>query len=150
MQLIKDSAIIENTWTYVADDAPLQNGDITISVCRWHTEKQQLKNRQGNLGIRIDTFDAIEDIAGDLNEFKLIELNFPAFTDGRVFSQARLLRNQYQYNDEIRAVGNFMSDQVFYLSRVGVNAFKLNDSADLPIAIQSLKDFSVKYQASTD
>ena len=150
MQLIKDSKIIENNWTYLADDAPLQNGDITVSIARWHAEKHQLQNRQGDLGIRIDTSERIEDIADDLHKFKLIELNFPAFTDGRAFSHARRLRHHYHYKDEIRAVGNFITDQVFYLSRVGINAFNFNNPEDLPIAIASLKDFSVKYQASTN
>jgi uncharacterized protein (DUF934 family) len=149
MQLIKDGKIIENKWTHLADDMAIHNGNITISVSRWLAEKEQLQDHQGDLGLRIDTNENIEDISGDLEKFKLIELNFPAFTDGRAFSHARLLRNKYQYKDEIRAVGKFMTDQVFYLSRVGVNAFNLNDPKDIPIAISTLQDFSVKYQVST-
>jgi len=41
-----------------------------------------------------------------------------------------------------------MPDQVFYLSRVGVNAFSLEKAEDLPLALNTLNDFSVTYQKS--
>jgi uncharacterized protein (DUF934 family) len=39
-----------------------------------------------------------------------------------------------------------MSGQVFYLSRVGVNAFTIEKNEDVPAALAALNDFSVKYQ----
>ncbi|MBC8392295.1 MAG: DUF934 domain-containing protein, partial [Deltaproteobacteria bacterium] len=81
-------------------------------------------------------------------DIQLIELDFPAFTDGRIFSHAWLLRGRYNYQGEIRATGHFMPDQVFYLSRVGVNAFNLEKTEDLPVALSNLNDFSVNYQKS--
>jgi uncharacterized protein (DUF934 family) len=37
---------------------------------------------------------------------------------------------------------------VFYLSRVGVNAFNPEKVEDLPIVLSNLNDFTVKYQNS--
>jgi uncharacterized protein (DUF934 family) len=43
---------------------------------------------------------------------------------------------------------HYMPDQVFYLSRVGVNAFNPEKIEDLPAVLAHLNDFSVKYQNS--
>ena len=149
MQIIKDGRIIEDNWTYLSDNDALTTEQTCVSVARWQSEKTQLSEHNGKLGIRIDPTDNIEEIADDLKNFRLIEINFPVFTDGRGFSLARLLRSRYQYKGEIRAVGNFIPDQMYYLSRVGVNAFKLNNPDDLAGALSTLNDFSVKYQESS-
>jgi len=148
MQVIKDKQIVDNTWSYVADDVELKDGDISVSLARWKKDKQQLLKSNGKIGVRIGPADSVEDIASDLKDLQLIELDFPAFADGRIFSHAWLLRGRYNYQGEIRATGHFMRDQVFYLSRVGVNAFSLEKAEDLPVALATLNDFSVNYQKS--
>jgi len=107
-----------------------------------------LLKSSGKKGVRIGPADSVEDIAADLKDIQLIELDFPAFADGRIFSHAWLLRGRYNYQGEIRATGHFMRDQVFYLSRVGVNAFSIENTEDLPVALSNLNDFSVNYQKS--
>ena len=148
MQIIKDKQIIDDSWSYVADDAELKKGDISVSLDRWKKDKQQLLQSNEKIGVRIGPADAVEDIADDLKDIQLIELDFPAFADGRIFSHAWLLRGRYNYQGEIRATGHFMPDQVFYLSRVGVNAFSLEKIEDLPVALSTLNDFTVNYQKS--
>jgi len=148
MQIIKDKQIIDDSWSYVADDAELKKGDISVSLARWKKDKQQLLQSNEKIGVRIGPADAVEDIADDLKDIQLIELDFPAFADGRIFSHAWLLRGRYNYQGEIRATGHFMPDQVFYLSRVGVNAFSLEKIEDLPVALSTLNDFTVNYQKS--
>ena len=150
MQIIKDKKIVEDHWRYIDDDAELPSGDITVSLSRWRKDRQQLLNREGQIGLRLESSEAVEDIALDLDQIQLIELNFSAFTDGRSFTQAWLLRNRFGYKGEIRAVGNFMVDQVFYLYRTGVNAFRLENTNKLPVALSTLNDFSVSYQPSVN
>lgn len=150
MQVIKDKQLVDNTWTFVDDDSEFgSSGDITVSLNRWESHKQQLALRTGRTGIRLTSGDHTEELAGTLNGVELIELDFPAFTDGRLFSHARLLRSRLGYKGEIRAVGSFLTDQIFYLSRVGVNAFLLENQEQIPLALSSMGDFSVKYQASS-
>ncbi len=148
MQIIKDKQIVDDSWNYVADDAELKGGDISVSLARWKKDQQQLLKSAGKLGVRIGPADSVEDIAADLKDIQLIELDFPAFADGRIFSHAWLLRGRYNYQGEIRATGHFMPDQLFYLSRVGVNAFNLEKVEDLPVALSTLNDFTVNYQKS--
>ena len=148
MQLIKDQQIIDNTWQYIADTDELKSGDISVSFARWQADRQQLLAHDGKLGIRISSADSVDELADDLDTLKLIELDFPDFADGRLFSQAWLLRGRYHYQGEIRAIGHYIPDQVFYLARVGVNAFSPKMAEELPDIINKLKDFTVNYQSS--
>jgi len=148
MQLIKDQQIIDNTWQYIADTDELKSGDISMSFARWQGEKPQLLAHDGKLGVRISSADSVNELADDLEKLQLIELDFPDFADGRLFSQAWLLRGRYHYHGEIRAIGHFIPDQVFYLARVGVNAFSPETSEELAQIINKLKDFTVNYQSS--
>jgi len=149
MPIIKDQQITENTWTFVADDSPFVNGDITVSLKRWTQDKEQLLTHSGKVGIRLIPGDNVDGLTqDDLNSVSLIELDFPVFTDGRLFSLAQLVRSKYAYQGELRAVGNFMSDQVFYLHRVGVDTFELSEAKAIEHAQSALNDFSVRYQSA--
>ena len=148
MQIIKDKQIIDDTWSYIAEDAELKGGDICVSLARWKKDKQQLLKSGGKLGVRIRPTDSVEEIAADLEHLQLVELDFPTFTDGRLFSYAWLLRSRYNYQGEIRATGHYMPDQAYYLSRVGVNAFNPEKAEHLPLVLFHLNDFTVNYQSS--
>lgn len=150
MKIIKDKKIIEDNWTHIADDEQITEGDITLSLTRWNNEKADLINHKGLIGIRLAPSDQVEDLSEDLKNTPLIALDFPAFTDGRSFSHARLLRSRLGYNGEIRAIGHYIPDQIFYLSRVGVNAFQLDNPNHLELALSVMNDFTVMYQTSTD
>jgi len=148
MQIIKDQQIIDDSWQSLADDAEFTAGNVSVSVNRWQQDKSKLLAHDGKLGIRISPADSVADFADDLDKIALVELDFPDFADGRLFSQAWLLRSRYGFQGEIRAIGKYMPDQVFYLSRVGVNAFKPAKAEQLPVELGYLHDFSVKYQVS--
>jgi uncharacterized protein (DUF934 family) len=90
----------------------------------------------------------VETIVADLPRYKTIEITFDAFTDGRGYSTAKLLRDRYGFTGELRAVGDVTIDQLFYLSRCGFNSFALRDDQDLALAKASLDAFSTGYQKS--
>jgi len=151
MQIIKNKEIIDDHWQHIADDPIPPEGCITVSLNRWKAEKDRLIAREGGeLGLRVSTEDSLEEISDDLEHFQLIALEFPTFTDGRAFSFARLLRERYHFPGELRAIGDFLPDQVFFLSRVGVNAFEFDETADLSDALSALSTFTVAYQAAAD
>lgn len=150
MQIIKDKRIMDDTWQMIADDAPLPIGDICISFARWQQEKHQLVHRTGHLGVRLQPTDAVNELADGLKRLDLIVLDFPDFADGRLFSQAWILRERLGYKGELRATGNYMPDQAFYLSRVGVNAFCPEKFSDLPIILAKINEISVNYQKSVN
>ncbi len=146
MQIIKDLQIIDNAWTFVEDDRPLPASHAIVSLTRWQKDTDTLKSFPGKLAIRLQSHENVADLAGALATIEMVELFFPAFTDGRGFSQARLLRDRFQFDGEIRAAGHYMVDQVFYMSKVGINAFELADESQLPLALSLMDDFSFSYQ----
>jgi uncharacterized protein (DUF934 family) len=149
MQIIKDKQLIANDWTFIDNDSAISaEGNITVTLERWLKEQPELLKRNGKIGLRLASSDAINSLAGHVTGLALIELNFPGFGDGRLFSHAYLLRSRFDYQGEIRAIGRFLADQVFYLTRVGVNAFQFEDQQQIPLALASMSDFTVKYQAS--
>ena len=98
--------------------------------------------------LRLEPGDDPAAAAARLRGAARVEVNFPSFTDGRGYSIARLLRERYGYEGELRAVGDVQRDQLFYLSRCGFDAFLLREGEDAEEAIAALQDFSDAYQAS--
>ncbi len=152
MKILKDQQLTDNTWTFIPDgtDLPDKPIDITISLKRWLQEQDILKKYPGKLGIRLNPEDSVDSLPPTIKNAKLIEINFPTFTDGRGFSLAKILRTHFNYKGEIRAVGQFMLDQIYYLSRVGVNAFALENKENLADAVAMFNEFSESYQASVN
>lgn len=150
MQIIKDSQVVDDSWLFISDETDLCDGDITVSVARLQADGEKLFQHSGRLGVRIEPSDALDGLTTYLPKLTLVELHFPELADGRLFSHAWLLRNRHAYTGELRATGHFLPDQVFYLSRVGVNSFYPENSAHLSAMLTGLKDFSVKYQPSVN
>lgn len=147
MRIIKNGRIIENTWRHLGDDEDIDTGPCTVSWNRWRREREDLLGRRpAPLGVRLGAGDPADELAADLTYLSLIVLEFASLRDGRSFSQAQLLRERYGYTGEIRAKGDFIRDQIFFLSRVGVDAFELTDEGALAGALTALNDFSVTYQ----
>lgn len=155
-KLIKDGAIVDNTWTLLAkpegDAAAVEvpAGQVIVPLSVWQAQKDQLQGR-ADVGVWLDSDEAAEDIGDQANRFPVIGVNFSGFMDGRSFSTARILRERYGFKGELRALGNFIRDQLCYLRRCGVNAFAFaNPDVDLEVAVKSLDDFNEYYQASVD
>jgi len=91
----------------------------------------------------------VELLAADLSRFALIAADFSGPSEGRGYSQARLLREQWKFGGELRAIGYVRRDQLFFMARCGFNSFELPDS-DIEDAHIALRTFSRAYQPSND
>ncbi len=150
-KIIKDMRIVEDDWRHIDDEEALPaEGKIIVSWKRWQEARDQLLARTAPLGVRVDGWVSPEDIGADAHRFALIALEFPQFRDGRCYSHARLLRERFGYRGELRAVGDVLRDQMFYMHRVGINAFELPDQAALESALAAFSDFTLSYQAAVD
>jgi uncharacterized protein (DUF934 family) len=151
MRIIKGQEIVEDQWVHVEDEQPLPEGDVIISLARWQAEKDTLIGRnQGGLGVRVSPDYHAEDIADDLEHFDVVALDFPVFRDGRAYSTARLLRDRYNYEGEIRATGDVLRDQLFYMFRCGFDAFEVRADGSIDDAIKAFSEMTVTYQPATD
>ncbi|UJJ31226.1 DUF934 domain-containing protein [Halopseudomonas maritima] len=153
-RLIKNGEVVNDSWHLLDKDATLDglpNSDsIIVPLALWLEHSHALKARDGGLGVWLDSDEEVESIADDLSQFQVVALNFPVFSDGRNYSNARLLRDRYQYQGEVRAIGDVLRDQLFFMQRCGFDAFDLRADRNADEALESLKDFSNTYQAATD
>ena len=100
--------------------------------------------------VRIEPGEDARELLPFLGRIALVEVNFPAYTDGRGYSTATLLRERYRYIGELRAVGDVLRDQVFLMSRAGFTTFALRDDQSVEKALAAFNDFSSYYQHAAD
>ncbi len=99
------------------------------------------------VGLLVSPGDRIEDAAADLGRFASIAISFPAFTDGRGYTTARLLTERYGYRGEIRAMGDVLADQIPLMRRCGINAFVVtNGPTRKALETGSLASVDIFYQ----
>ncbi len=153
-RIIKHNQIVDETWHLLPKETSFDEltncDDYIVPLQMWRDHAHALKARDGGLGIWLDSDQEAEEIGEDVQHFQVIALNFPAFTDGRSYSNARLLRDRYGYKGELRAIGDVLRDQLFFMARCGFDAFVIRADKDPEDALQGLKDFSVTYQGATD
>jgi uncharacterized protein (DUF934 family) len=174
-KLIKDGAVVNDEWLLIGNDADAPAADlpagedlsgkaltekilagevfaekVIVPLPLWLANKSQLRECLPNLGVWMNGDDDVAQLAEDVAALPLIAIRFPVFTDGRGFSAGRLLRERHGFTGELRAVGNFLRDQLCYLRRCGFSAFSLNDKYDPDAALSSLNDFSEYYQPAVD
>lgn len=151
-KLVKNGALVADAWTVVetVDSVDqLSTNNLIIPAAFWLQHIGELSGRN-DLGVWISGEDDISELANHTSQLPLIAVHFPGFMDGRGFSTGRLLRERFSFQGELRAIGNFMRDQLAYLRRCGFDAFSLNDEIDPEGALRSLKAFSEFYQAAVD
>ena len=151
MLLAEDGSLSVDDWRHLGDDEPVPaSGPITVSFARWQLDESILQARDDKLGLRLPNTIAPQEIAGDVASFSLIVLSFPKFTDGRAYSQARLLRERYGYKGELRAEGEVLRDQLLFMKRVGFNSFVVGERAIKENWAKAFGEFDVFYQEAPD
>ncbi|MFC3285285.1 DUF934 domain-containing protein [Litchfieldella rifensis] len=145
--LIKLGQPEQNTWSLSRiDDALPRARPVIVPLTLWleHSADEELAP-----WLASDT-ELSQDLADRLAGAPLIAIDFPAFTDGRGYTLARLLRERYGYQGEIRAIGDVLVDQLYYMSRCGFDALALREDQHLDDALRALGAFSVSYQPGVD
>ena len=133
------------------DDASSINVPATptiVPLAVW--QAQSALHARSDIGVWLENTTEPENLDMDWNHFPVIALDYPKFTDGRSHSIAYLLRNRLNFKNELRAIGDVLVDQLFYMKRVGFNAFSLRADQNIDTGLRTLNAFSQTYQGSTD
>ncbi|MEP2947056.1 MAG: DUF934 domain-containing protein [Lentilitoribacter sp.] len=109
----------ENEWGFLSEGAEY------LSV------EDAKGSSKGNLAVRVEPADDVNDLSDKLGDIAIIAVNFPAFADGRAFSHAALLRDRFGFKGEIRAFGQVLLDQVPLMLRCGIDSFEVSDEATI-------------------
>ena len=149
--LIRQGKLADDPYAALTDDESLPpSGGVLVSLGRWQSERDELLQRADPLGVRLKSDESPELIAGDLDRLSLVALEFPKFRDGRAYSYARMLRERYGFDGEIRAVGDVLMEQLHFMLRTGFDAFELEGEDPLGQFETAKAEFSVWYQPTGD
>ncbi|QSP93779.1 DUF934 domain-containing protein [Marinobacter salinisoli] len=105
---------------------------------------------RADIGVWLDSHQEPESLGDKVNELPVIAVNFPKFTDGRGYSIARILRERLGFENELRAIGDVLLDQLQFMKRCGFNSYALRPDKDIQKAAKCLGFFTQGYQAATD
>ena len=164
-RLLRDGLIVADDWAYLDDieqggatpaggvaqaapNSPPPRG-LILGFDQWLAEKPKWLAAVERLGVVLSPAHKVEALSADLSRFDLIGAEFPGPSDGRGYTQGRLLRERYRFNGELRACGYVCRDQLFFLARCGFNSFELPDG-EFAAANGALTTFSAAYQPSND
>lgn len=153
-EIIRDHQVVADHWqvlrpTAEAAPAELPAGPVLVPLATWLERHAELTAR-GDVAVWLAGTDDPALLAPWLTQLPLVAVDFPRFTDGRGFSIAYLLRSRLGYRGELRAIGDVLPDQLFYMRRVGFDAFAVRADKDIRKALGLLRPFSDSYQGSWD
>jgi uncharacterized protein (DUF934 family) len=154
--IIKHRAVVSDDWTVLklaegdtAADVVVPEGRMIVPLTVWQAQEAALSAR-AEVGVWLASDERPEALKGVLGKFKVIAVDFPKFTDGRGYSIAYNLRARLGYTGELRAIGDVLRDNLFYMQRVGFDAFATREDRNIHDALKGLTDFSESYQTSWD
>ncbi len=158
--IIKDKVVVSDDWSVLRlaegetpETVAVPAGKVIVPLTVWQAQRGNLQGRK-DLGVWFASDERPEALKDELKvdsaPFQIIAVDFPKFADGRGYSIAYNLRARLGYTGELRAIGDVLRDQLFYMQRVGFNAFAVRADKNIHDALKGLTDFSEKYQTSWD
>jgi len=151
MLLVRGGRVVADRYLRVLDDAPIPDSvPVIIPAARFLADAAELARREAPTGVLWPNNRRISELVPHLDRVALVALAFPTFKDGRAYSQARQLREQYGFRGELRATGNVLRDQFLFLVRAGFDSFEVTKDADAAAFAEAVGRFSVFYQPAGD
>ncbi len=151
MAVVDRNGPLKDAWTRIGEDAPAPKGaSVIVSLARLKNEHNSLFSAAGAVGVEVASDVDLADLEPFLARLGVIVVRMATMRDGRVFSTGRLLRERYGYAADLRAVGDFIPDQVLFLLRCGFTSFEVGEKFPVESLKQSVAAYSVWYQKATD
>ena len=140
----------QDAWhTVAAEDGPIvtltPRGHSLLTLLQWQGVRSHWPADLA-VGVIVPNDAELNELSPDLLRFRLVVLEFPKWTDGRAYSQARLLRTRYRFAGEMRATGEVLVDMLPLLARTGFDAVQLRADQSREAAERALEFFSGHYQ----
>lgn len=141
--------------THEAATIDILDDDVSEAKTRWcaarpsNAHVETLLSTNQDVGLFLDNTQDIDTLSVDVGLARFVLLEFPSFTDGRAYSQARMLRERRRFDGLIVASGDIQRDQAFYLRRCGFDAFLVANAATADSVAAGFEDFTHGYQGPT-
>ena len=151
MAVVDRNGPIADAWTRLTDeDAAPKGASVIVSFARLKNEHNSLFSAAGAVGVEIPGDVDLEELEPFLPRLGVIVVRMATMRDGRAFSVGRLLREQYSYANDMRAVGDFIPDQVLFLLRCGFTSFEVKDNFPVESLKRSVAAYTAWYQRAGD
>ena len=124
----------DDEWIHAEDlgEADETNTGVILPLLAFlNLDDERRASLSGRIGVSVQPGEPLDDLVPFLPELKLVALSFPAFSDGRSFSKAELLRSRYGFDGVLRATGDVLIDQVPHMLRLGFNEFEVTNATAL-------------------
>ena len=139
--------------TVSGEDGPLPHPDPMpqrlLTLGQWHAVRDTWPARLPT-GVQLPNTLDVDTLAAELRgpgaRLCLVVLHFPKWTDGRAYSQARLLRARHRFGGELRATGEVLVDMLPLLQRCGFDTVQLRHDQRIEDAVRALGFFAGHYQ----
>lgn len=151
--LTREGVWTTDTWTVVREASTTDLTTLEAALLPFGDYLEQVRSSNVSAGARGAWLSPADDpaaLAPHLSSLPLIAVEFPVFSDGRGYSTASLLRRRYAYDGDLRAIGDVLIDQLFFLRRVGFSSFVLRADQDRARAVLAISTFSEVYQGAAD
>ena len=140
-------AVIADPWVLLEEESDVPSGgDVVVPLEVALLKADRLSNHSGRIGLSIPNDAAVEDHAGLIEKADLIVLSLPSYTDGRAYSQARILREVLGFEKELRVKGDVLVDQAAFLARCGFDSFESDAPIDETTWQSAMGQMSTSYQ----
>lgn len=157
MPIIRHRKIVQDDWRQLADSADgadeveIPAGErVIVPLSVLQQKAETILRRNAPTGVLLRPADDVRELEPFLDGLLLVAIEFPAFNEGRGYSQARLLREHYRFTGEIRAVGDVSRDRLAFMERCGFDAFALRPGESADAALTAFSEISLRYQPASD
>jgi uncharacterized protein (DUF934 family) len=148
-RLLRDGEVVADDWRYLGETQETADDPLILTLEQWLSDRERWSLSGRRLGVILAPAHKAEQLVPDLARFALVGAEFPGPSDGRGYTQGRLLRERWKFAGELRAAGYVRRDQLFFLARCGFNSFELPES-EIESAGAALATFSAAYQPAND
>lgn len=137
-----------DSWRMVSHDEALNEAialpgqHLIMTIPLWRTNGETLVGQGHKVGVWLWPDDDPETLISNVQTLPIIAVHFPVFTDGRGYSHGKMLRDRLGYTGELRATGDVLRDQIYFLSRCGFSSFALRADQNSEECLTALNDFS--------
>ena len=134
--IYKDGEFVEENWVRAdAEVGAAAAGNLQVPLTLFLEDPDAYLGRPGKTALLIAPGEDAWKAEPYLGQVAFVAVDFPSFADGRGFSAARDLREHLNYQGDIRAVGQYILDQVPLARRCGVSSFEISK----PEVLKALK-----------
>jgi uncharacterized protein (DUF934 family) len=148
-RLLRDGEVVVDEWRTLSEATDDADSPLMLTLDQWLTDRERWIAHGGRLGVILAPQHKVEMLAADLARFSLVAAEFFGPSEGRGYTQGRLLRERWLFSGELRATGSIGRDQIFFLARCGFNSFELPDG-EIEKAAAAFSTFSAAYQPAND